>query len=262
LVLAAKARDPAARDALIERFQPLIGSVARRYRSTPGVSHAELMQEGVVGVLRALGRYDPDLGTPFWAYASWWVRQAMQQVVAELTRPVVLSDRAARQLARVRDAERVHLQAHGRVPSARDLADDTGLSCVRVDHLLAAERTPRSLDSRPGWEDGPGGALGERLADERADESRERALVSVDAARVPSMLAALGERERTILRARFGMDGPEQSLRELGSRLGVTAERIRQIQDGALEKLRRGAASGAEHGSVSPARQIPTPSTR
>jgi RNA polymerase sigma factor (sigma-70 family) len=74
----------------------LIGSVARGYRGASGVGRAELMQEGVVGLLRALERYDPELGTPFWAYASWWVRQAMQQLVSELSRPAVVPDRPAR----------------------------------------------------------------------------------------------------------------------------------------------------------------------
>jgi RNA polymerase primary sigma factor len=102
LVLAAKECRGEARGALIEAFTPLIGNVARGYRGASGVGRAELMQEGVVGLLRALERYDPELETPFWAYASWWVRQAMQQLVSELSRPVVVPDRAARQLACVR----------------------------------------------------------------------------------------------------------------------------------------------------------------
>lgn len=78
---------------------PLIGNVARGYRGASGVGRAELMQQGVVGLLWALERYDPELETPFWADASWWVRQAMQQLVSGLSRPVVVPDRAARQLA-------------------------------------------------------------------------------------------------------------------------------------------------------------------
>jgi RNA polymerase sigma factor (sigma-70 family) len=93
LVLAAKECRGEARGALLEAFTPLIGSVARGYRGASGVGRAELMQEGVVGLLRALERYDPELETPFWAYASWWVRQAMQQLVSELSRPVVVPDR-------------------------------------------------------------------------------------------------------------------------------------------------------------------------
>jgi len=99
LLLAARAGDGDARDELVSTFMPLIGGVARRYRNSSSVDRDELMQEGVVGLLRALKRYDSAAGTSFWPYASWWVRQAMQQLIAELARPTVLSDRALRQLA-------------------------------------------------------------------------------------------------------------------------------------------------------------------
>src|ERR1700710_2201306 len=79
LVLAAQGGEGAARDTLVDMFMPLVASLARRYRGTPSLTRDELLQAGVVGLLRALERYDPALGTPFWCYASWWVRQAMQQ---------------------------------------------------------------------------------------------------------------------------------------------------------------------------------------
>src|SRR5919199_2063510 len=125
LIVAARAGDQTARARLVEAFLPLIASVARLYRESPRLERMELLQEGVVGLLRALERYEPDRGTPFWAYASWWVRQAMQQVVSELTRPVVLSDRALRQLARVREAHRDAIARDGREPTHGELAERT-----------------------------------------------------------------------------------------------------------------------------------------
>src|SRR4051794_38385132 len=113
LVAAARAGDPAARARLVEAFMPLVASTARVYRDSPSVDRVELLQEGVVGLLRALERFDPERGTPFWAYAAAWVRQAMQQLVAELTRPAVLSDRALRQLARLREAHARALRETG-----------------------------------------------------------------------------------------------------------------------------------------------------
>jgi RNA polymerase sigma factor (sigma-70 family) len=110
LVLAAQEGSEEARAQLVEALIVPIARLARLYSGTREIRREELMQEGVAGLLRALNRYDPALATPFWAYASWWVRQAMQQVDAELTRPVVLSDRAMRRLARVRSAEREHLE--------------------------------------------------------------------------------------------------------------------------------------------------------
>src|SRR4051812_46157354 len=96
LVASAEAGDVAARAEIVDAFMPAIGGIARRYRRPGQIEHVELMQEGVVGLLRAVDRYDPRYETPFWAYASWWVRQAMQQLVSEMTRPAVLSDRAQR----------------------------------------------------------------------------------------------------------------------------------------------------------------------
>jgi RNA polymerase sigma factor (sigma-70 family) len=237
LVLAARTSG-ADRERLIEAFLPLIGTVARMYRTSPAVDRRELMQEGVVGLLRALERYDAELGTPFWAYASWWVRQAMQQLVSELTGPVVLSDRAARHLARVKAAQRRHLQEQGREPSRRELADATGLPHSQVDALIAAERRPRGLEQPVRIDDWSSGVVGETLADPRAEHEYERVSESVAAEQLPAMLDDLSERERTVVRGRFGLDGREQTLRELASALGLSAERVRQIEGATLGKLR------------------------
>jgi RNA polymerase sigma factor (sigma-70 family) len=246
LVLAAKAGDSAAREALIEAFQPLIASTARIYRGSAAVNRHELMQDGVVGLLRALKRYDTRLDTPFWAYASWWVRQAMQQLVSELTRPVVLSDRAIRQLARLRDARREHLQRHGREPTTAELATATGLTRTQVEDLIVAERNPRGLEEPVGGEDGLGATYGDMLADPTAEEAYERVPRNIDAAELPALLGGLDERERTIVRSRFGLDGREQTLRELAGTLGVSAERVRQLEQRALGKLREAVGEGAE----------------
>ena len=116
LVLAAQV-DPGRREELIEEFRPLIATVARPYCRHGSIERHELMQQGVVGLLEALKRYDPSLGTPFWAYASWWVRQAMQQVTSELDGPIVLSDRARRSLSRLAAARRAYLQEQRREPT-------------------------------------------------------------------------------------------------------------------------------------------------
>src|SRR5205807_6565939 len=140
LVAAAQRGDRRAREELVEAFLPLVAGVTRVYRASGTISRLELMQEGVVGLLRALERYDPALGVPFWGYASWWVRQSMQQLIAELTRPTVLSDRTLRHLAQLKRAHGDYLQQHGQAPTGNQLATNTGLTHVQVDELLALER--------------------------------------------------------------------------------------------------------------------------
>jgi len=237
LVLAAR-ENAEDRERLIESFMPLIGSVARLYRSYPSVDHGELMQEGVVGLLRALQRYDPDMGTPFWAYASWWVRQAMQQVVAELTWPVVLSDRALRQLARIKNSQREHMRRSGREPSLGALAVESGMGLTHVQQLLAAERKARGLQEPVGGEGATGGTFADLLADPRGEEAFDEVPLRTQVDELPRLLKELSDRETVIVRARYGLDGSERTLADLARRLGVSAERVRQIEQGALEKMR------------------------
>jgi RNA polymerase primary sigma factor len=244
LVLAAQVGSGPARDRLVRMYMPLIGSIARTYAGTRNVERTELMQEGVVGVLRALHRYDPEIGTSFWAYASWWVRQAMQQLVSEMTRPIVLSDRALRQLARIRAAERRLAQEFGRNATLRELAAATGFSLEHVEALSSAARRPRALEERIGGDDDDGVALGDRVADPRAEDAYELVPLRIDCRQLASLMETLDERERGIVRDRFGLDGEIHTLCELADVHGVSAERVRQIEQESLEKCRDVAARG------------------
>jgi RNA polymerase primary sigma factor len=241
LLLAAENGDPVARRQLVDAFMPLIAGVARIYRSSGAVDRIELMQEGVVGLLRALERFDVKRGTPFWAYASWWVRQAMQELVAELSRPVVLSDRALRKLARVKDARREHLQAHRKEPSTAELALATGFTRDQVENLVAAERTPRALEAPLNDDEGSDAMFGELLADPVAEDEYEAVDRRLEIEELRNLPCELCERERMILRGRYGLDGGRQTLRELAGCLDLSAERVRQIEEGALDKLRTAA---------------------
>jgi RNA polymerase sigma factor (sigma-70 family) len=245
LVVAAQTGDRRAREQLVEACLPLIAGVARMYRGSATISRLELLQEGVVGLLRALERYDPDREVAFWAYASWWVRQAMQQLVAELTRPMVLSDRSLRQLSALKRAHRAYLAEHRQEPTVDQLADQTGLSHTQVGDLVAVDQVPRSLQQPINDTDGAVGTFGELLEDPLAEDAYERLLDESEIEQVRALLASLNDRERMILRARYGLDGPEQSLRELGERIGVSAERVRQIEQRALGKLRAAATRSA-----------------
>jgi RNA polymerase primary sigma factor len=238
LIEAAQAGDRRAREELVEAFLPLIAGVARVYRGSETITRLELMQEGVVGLLRALERYDPSLAVPFWGYATWWVRQAMQQLIAELTRPIVLSDRALRQLSQLKRAHGEYVAEHRREPTADELAERTSLSHAQVGEMLALERLPRSMEEPVSGTEGEVGAFGELLADPLAADAYEQLLDNAEIEQIRALLGSLNDRERMILRARYGLDGPEQSLRDLGEQIGLSAERVRQIEQRALAKLR------------------------
>lgn len=235
MVLAAQRGGQRERGQLIEAFMPSIAGLARIYRRSSAMEWNDLIQDGVVGLLRALERFDADLGGRFWAYASWWVRQAMQQLVSERSRPIVLSDRALRQLARLKAAQRGFEQRHHGEPSCRELASAVGLSRTQVDSLLRIERTPRGLDEPISGEAGDGTTVGELIADPLAEEPYETATVGVLVAELPRLLTRLSPRERTVICARYGIGEPEQTLREIAGTLGVSPERVRQIEQAALE---------------------------
>ncbi len=244
LVADAAAGDPEARRELVEAYLPAIDGVARLYRSTMGVGRDELLQEGVVGLLRALGRFDPELGPPFWAYACWWVRQAMQQLVSDLTHAAVLSDRAQRGLARIRDTREDHLRAHGQEPSTDDLAAATELPREQVQRLLAVDRTPRGLEEPIARDDSPAATLGDMIADPLAQAESEAVIDRLEIEDVRHLTAGLGDRERMIINDHYGIGRPSRTFAQIAKDLGVSAERVRQIEEQSLRRIRSGLAHG------------------
>jgi RNA polymerase primary sigma factor len=238
LVLASRHCRDDKRAELVEVFAPRIAAVAREYRHVPAVSREELMQAGVVGLLTALERYDPSRSNGFWPYATWWVRQAMQDLVSSLSNAVALSDRALRHLARVNHARRTHIEVRKREPSFRDLAGDTGLATEHVRQLVRAHGSPRGLDHPVGGDVEGGRTIGESLADPTGEDPYEAAALRAAAHALPAMLATLKPRERAIVRGRYGLDGDRRTLRELAAELGLSPEGVRQAEHKAMRKLR------------------------
>jgi RNA polymerase primary sigma factor len=242
LVVATEGGDEAACRQLVQSFLPAIGGLARRFDSGGRVQRADLMQEGIAALLFAARRYDPRLKTPFWSYASFWVRKAMQELVAEMTRPVALSDHAVRGLARVKSARRDLLQANGAEPTNAQLADATGFTRSQLDSLLAVDRLPRSFDEPLGAEEGTTATFGDMLADPGAEQAYDQVLDRMEIQAVRDLADRLDERELIVLRGHYGLGRSPKTLNEIGADLGLTAERIRQIEKAALEKLREAAA--------------------
>lgn len=248
-MIAAKAGDADACRILVEAFLPEIASLARGFRTGLGVERPELVQEGVAGLLFAARRFDAGLNTPFWAYASFWVRKAMQELVAELTGPVALSDRAVRGLAAIRAARREHLQARGAEPTSQELSRATGFTRPQVESLLTAERRPRSLQERLGPDGQAAVTVADTIIDPVAEHAYDQVLDEIEMRKVRELADQLDERERAVIRAHYGLGEPAQTLNKIGGALGLTAERARQIEVSALRNLREALGRSAAVGS-------------
>jgi len=244
--------DKAACRALVDAFLPSIAGIARRFPTGGAVQRTELLQEGVAGLLFATRRYDPGLRTPFWAYASFWVRKAMQDLVAEVARPAVLSDHAVRGLARVKAARRHHVQTQGTEPTEAELAAATGFTRAQLQSLLAIDQVPRSFEEPARADEATSATFGETVVDPVAEREYERVLDRMEIEGVRALADGLDARERTVLWRHYGLGQTAQTLSRIGSDLGLTAERIRQIEKAALDKLREAAAhSPTSNGGVS-----------
>ena len=243
LVTAIGAGDADASPKLVSACLPAIATLAALFPTGAGVALEELLQEGVAGLLLATRRYDSTRGTPFWAYASFWVRKAMQELVAELTRPVALSDRAVRALARLKAARGEHLVAHGAEPTSAELSDATGFTLAQLESLQAIERRPRAMEEPAVAHAGATATVGDTIVDPSAERAFQRVLDRIEVHKVRDLADQLDRRERAVIRAHYGLGEPAQTLKQIGGSLGLTAERARQIEAGALDKLRDGLIS-------------------
>jgi RNA polymerase primary sigma factor len=248
-VIAAECGDSAACRRLVEVFLPAIANLARGFQGSR-VERLELLQEGVAGLLFAARRYNSELETPFWAYASFWVRKAMQELVAQLTRPVALSDRAARDLTHIRRARNESLQTEGKEPTTDELSAATGLAPAQIESLLATERMPRGLADRLTAGDASSPTIGETIVDPVAEQAYEKVLDDLEIHGVLDLTDGLEERERAVIRSHYGLGQEPRTLSEIGAGLGLTAERARQIEVAALTKLRQALAQPAPIGST------------
>ena len=240
LAVRAQGGDSAAREQLIELLLPLVSSYARRF-PTEGLEQTDLLQEGVVGVLRALDRYQPDLGVPFAAFATWWIRRSLQDARSDFMRPFRIPPKALRQLSQLKSEHQRIYASERRSASVAELAGRVEIDFEQARALTAADAHVRSLDETIDGSDGEIGSLGDLLADPLSSAAYEEVIDSVAGEQLRALLTRLTHREHAVVRARFGFDGDAERLVDIGERLGLSAERVRQIEDRALAKLRQNA---------------------
>ena len=234
---AAVERGEGARRQMIESNLRLVVSIARRFSAT-GLPLGDLVQEGNLGLLRAVEKFDWRKGVKFSTYATWWIRQAIARGAADRgARAIRLPVHVDEQVGRLRRAQARLKGSLGREPSPAELAAEVRLPVEAVARLQGAAQAVTSLDTLVGDE---GAALQDLLEDDSAVGPDELAMEAVGRESLEQALATLPERARQVLVLRFGLDsGTPRTLEEVGAVLGVSRERARQVERGALAALRR-----------------------